>query len=201
MKKLLLTFLSIGIIALVGGQAIAQQKVSPEKEALVKELLEVTGSTKSVTDVMDVMMGFQKVEFEKSISSMIADDKTMSAEEKAAMKQSALESMDRVTKRTVDFFTKEIDLSKALNEIAVPMYDRNFSETELRELIAFYRSTTGQKTISVMPKLMLEAMTGFSEKVLPKLQDFLKKTTDEEFAAIKQKVEQEMKAPRPKSKL
>ena len=147
-------------------------------------------------------MRVQKAETEKLISSMVEDDKTpLSAEEKAMLKQSAMEAIDRVTKRVGEFFTKEIDLQKVLTDIAMPVYDQNFSEAELRDLVAFYRSTTGQKTIALMPKLMAETMAGFSEKVLPKMTEFLKKTTDEEFAAIKQKVEQEISAKKPKSKL
>jgi len=202
MNKLLLTFFAVVTIALAGNQALAQQqKVSPAKEALIKELLEVSGSTKAVTDVSAIMMAFQRAESQKQMSAMIDEDKKLSAEEKVMLKQETAESIDRVTKRVGDFFTKEIDLDSVLLEIATPVYDQNFSENELRDLIAFYRSSTGQKVISLMPKLMAETMDGFSKKVVPKLEEFLKKTTDEEFAAIKQKVEQEMSPKKPKSKL
>jgi hypothetical protein len=201
MQKLLLTFLTVAIVAVAGSRAFAQQRVAPEKEALIKELLEVTGSTKSFKDVTSAMMSFQQKEAENTISSMIDDDKAFTAEEKTLMKQAALESLARMTKKLGDFFTNELDLAKLIDEIIVPLYDRNFSEAELRDLVAFYRTPTGQKTVSIMPKLVVETMAGFSEKVMPKLQEFIKKATDEEFAQIKQKVQQDKKAPpKPKAK-
>ncbi len=59
-----------------------------------------------------------------------------------------------------------------INEIIsrlVPIYDKYFTETELKELIAFYRSTTGRKLIKVMPMIMEDSMkasmTYFQEKM------------------------------------
>lgn len=199
MHKLLLSVLTVAVIALASSHAIAQQKPTPEKAALIKELLEVTGSTKGVQEVADMMMSFQQAEAEKMISSMVDDDKTFTAEEKTQLKERTIDGLKRMTVRLNEFFVKEIDLGKAMDEIAVPLYDRNFTEAELRDLIAFYRSSTGQKTISVMPKLMMESMMGVSEKILPRLQEFLKRVTNEEFAELKQKAEQDKKTP-PKPK-
>ena len=199
MHKLLLSVLTVAVIALASSHADAQQKPTPEKAALIKELLEVTGSTKGVQEVADMMMSFQQAEAEKMISSMIDDDKTFTAEEKTQLKERTIDGLKRMTVRLNEFFVKEIDLGKAMDEIAVPLYDRNFTEAELRDLIAFYRSSTGQKTISVMPKLMMESMMGVSEKILPRLQEFLKRVTNEEFAELKQKAEQDKKTP-PKPK-
>ena len=49
--------------------------------------------------------------------------------------------------------------SKFTNEMMADMpaiYARHFSVTELREIIEFYRTPTGAKTLSAMPKLMAE---------------------------------------------
>jgi hypothetical protein len=45
------------------------------------------------------------------------------------------------------------------------VYARNFSAAELREIVAFYRTPTGVKTLRVMPKLMGE----MSIMMLPRL--------------------------------
>ena len=49
--------------------------------------------------------------------------------------------------------------SKFTSEMMADMpaiYARHFSVSELREIVAFYRTPTGAKTLSVMPKLMGE---------------------------------------------
>ena len=40
-----------------------------------------------------------------------------------------------------------------LTELYAPLYAEHFSEKEIRELIAFWESPTGQKTIELMPKI------------------------------------------------
>jgi hypothetical protein len=52
--------------------------------------------------------------------------------------------------------------SKFTSEMMADMpaiYARHFSASELREIVAFYRTPTGAKTLSAMPKLMGELST------------------------------------------
>ena len=44
-------------------------------------------------------------------------------------------------------------------KLAVPTYDKYFSDDELHQLMAFYETPLGKKTITVMPQLMTELMT------------------------------------------
>jgi hypothetical protein len=45
-----------------------------------------------------------------------------------------------------------------LEALLVPIYQKNFTENEIRETIKFYRSPTGQKVIRQLPKVMQESM-------------------------------------------
>lgn len=47
---------------------------------------------------------------------------------------------------------------KGLNKMIYPIYNRYFSSAELAELIRFYKTPVGRKTVSVMPTVMQEAM-------------------------------------------
>jgi uncharacterized protein len=40
----------------------------------------------------------------------------------------------------------------------VPIYQKHFSEEEIRETIRFYRSPTGRKVIQTLPMVMQESM-------------------------------------------
>lgn len=56
------------------------------------------------------------------------------------------------------------------------IYVRAFSENELRDLVAFYKTPTGKKAISLMPELMQEgAQLGANEaqKHIPRLQQMI----------------------------
>jgi len=200
MKKVFLTVLTVAVIAFTGSSSFSQQKVSPEKEALIKELLVVSGAAKGAKDAADMMSAIQKGESEKMIASMIDNDKTLSAAEKEQLKKTTIDSVGRITHRVDEFFEKEFDLTKAIDEISVPIYDKHFTDSEIRELITFYRSPVGQKVITAMPELMMEMMTGFMEKLGPKLRDFLNRVTEEEFTALKKSSEQKPPPQKPKTK-
>jgi hypothetical protein len=43
-------------------------------------------------------------------------------------------------------------------ELIIPIYESNYSEIEINGLIAFYKTTLGQKVISTMPTIMGESM-------------------------------------------
>ena len=45
-----------------------------------------------------------------------------------------------------------------LETLLVPVYQKNFTEDEIRETIKFYRTPTGQKLIRQLPNVMRESM-------------------------------------------
>lgn len=45
-----------------------------------------------------------------------------------------------------------------LKEAMIPIYHRHFTDAEIKEMIQFYSTELGQKTIKVMPTLMQEGM-------------------------------------------
>ncbi len=53
---------------------------------------------------------------------------------------------------------RKIFAGDAFNGEVVRLYIASFSESELRELIAFYRSPIGQKALEKMPELMQKGM-------------------------------------------
>jgi uncharacterized protein len=62
---------------------------------------------------------------------------------------------------------------------APPIYARHFSAAELRDLIAFYRTPLGAKSLREMPQAMAE----FTALLLPRLQD-LQQQTRQSFEKI-----------------
>ncbi len=46
-----------------------------------------------------------------------------------------------------------------LIDMSIPVYARHFTSAEVKELVAFYRTPLGQKTINAMPAAIKESMT------------------------------------------
>ena len=45
----------------------------------------------------------------------------------------------------------------------IPIYDRHFTHQEIRDIISFYETPTGQKLITKLPQVTRESMTAGSE--------------------------------------
>jgi hypothetical protein len=63
--------------------------------------------------------------------------------------------MDR---ELMGMFAEKMDGPGGLMEKLVPVYARHFTHAEIRELIAFYGTPIGKKTVSTLPKVVSESM-------------------------------------------
>lgn len=189
MQKLKFLFLAAIIFVFCGSSSFAQQTVLPEKQALIREFMEAAGGQKSINEMVEAMIAFQEKETPKMLSLLVADDKNLTPAEKQKLQQSMDETAERVSKHYREFFTQRLNIGQMLQEVSYPIYDKNFTESELRDLISFYKTPTGQKVISIAPKMMMEAMTAFSEKFAPKLEEFVRETAEAELALLKRKLQ------------
>jgi uncharacterized protein len=74
-------------------------------------------------------------------------------------------------------FMKEVHTDE-LVEMIVPVYDRNLTHDDVKQLIKFYESPTGKKFVSVLPKITQESMVvgekwgrDLAQKVIAKMQE------------------------------
>jgi hypothetical protein len=112
--------------------------IDPAKEKDIRRLLEVAGTKERMLTVIDGMEKSIKPLMERSLPAGDYRDKLIDA-----------------------FFAKfhsKLNLQQLL-DLAVPLYDQNFSHEEIKGLIAFYESPLGRKTVSVTPEMMNEMMT------------------------------------------
>ena len=61
-----------------------------------------------------------------------------------------------------DEFKKEIK-PQELTDLVVPVYERHFSDADIRELIKFYQSPIGQKLVATLPQITQESMVAGRE--------------------------------------
>ena len=175
------------------------QKISPEKLALIREYLTVTNAVKMSEEISNSMKDLQRMQIKALTDSIGAENNELSPEDRESIKRMTSEFVDRSISRLEDFLEKEFNAAKIIEEIEIPIIDKFYTEAEIRDLIAFYKTPTGQKTISLTPKMALETMTALSEKMMPKLQEFLKKMTESDLAELKKKVDDTFKKPTKKS--
>jgi len=64
----------------------------------------------------------------------------------------------------------KLDFTALMQEAYVRIYAKYFSEKELEDLIAFYTTPTGKKSIELMPDLMREGMEAAALELTPKIE-------------------------------
>ncbi|HSZ19751.1 MAG TPA: DUF2059 domain-containing protein [Candidatus Acidoferrum sp.] len=118
-----------------GTDSAAPSKIDPAKEAAIRQLVNMTGGTNVVNQVMDGM--------QKNMKPMMANMLPPG------------DYRDRLIDLFFERFRSKADV-RELVDMTVRMYDKYLSEEEIKGLIQFYSTPLGQKTLTVLPKLMVE---------------------------------------------
>ncbi len=147
MKKLNFgTLLILLAITLLGfGSGFAQATVSSDKKALIQEVMELTNTLN-----LGVKTEFNESDFEETLLKLISQDKELNENQRLELKQSASKSNARITKYLQDFNEDKNNSEELFKELNFQFYDKTFTETELKEMVVFYHTPTGQKSAKFM---------------------------------------------------
>jgi len=175
--------------------------ISSEKLALIKELMELTSSKKTIDEVLKA----QAEAMEKDLPAVIWATASAMPEvaklpvlDRESLRMQVVTSALEASRKVHGLIMEKVDFNRIINEIAVPLYDKYLQENELRDLIAFYKSPTGQKMIEVMPQLLTESMNQVSDALVPKVTAVLTELEREETERMKKQVLEAVKAkPKP----
>jgi len=113
------------------------EELSAAKKADIEKLLEMTGATS-----LGKQMGVAVV---------------------AQMAQAIKQLRPDIPQRVIDALPGEVEVVFEANidsfmAQVIPLYHKYFTASEIKEMIAFYSTDLGKKTIRVMPQLMGESM-------------------------------------------
>lgn len=171
------------LVALACTAAAAQEQspqVSPEKRALIKELLELTDAAKNAEAIKDSMYAQQEKIIPEAIARAVDADGRFTPVERQAIKDAIAAESAETMSRLKQSFDQRINLAQIVEEISLVVYDRYYTESELRDLLAFYKSPTGRKTIQIMPKLFADSLQMTAERLTPKMLEVMEQFIEEE---------------------
>jgi hypothetical protein len=153
MKKVILV-LMICIPSLMG--------YSQTKQESIKELFHVMQQD----SIMDKM-------FSSMIPSMIEQMKSQHPMNDSLENARSNELMKATMQST------RLILKKMMDEDMVALYDKYFSQKEINDYIAFYKTPSGQKFIKVTPDISKDLMGIMMQKYVPEIQNAVKTKVEE----------------------
>jgi len=167
MRTLRIALVLLGsALALFGTEARAE--ISESKQLLIRELLQLSGGGQAAEEVAQLFLAQIGYVYGSMVEEVLASESDLSAEEKQALREH-LADFDRFAAAFSAKFNERIDLDAVLEGVYVPLYDRYFTETELREIVAFYRTPAGRKMVVVLPSLMQDGLESTVPLVQPKV--------------------------------
>lgn len=137
-------------LLVVCGNARADD-LTPEKKADIEHLLQMTGA---------LAIG-------KQMAGVVMSNLTQTL--KTARPDIPQKALDVLPAEVLAVFDENMDTFK--DEI-IPIYHKYFTAAEVKEMIRFYSSDLGQKTVKVMPSLMREGMVAgqkWGQSLAPKI--------------------------------
>jgi hypothetical protein len=141
--------------------AHAQASLTPEKKALIKELLGLLNSGNAAEAISIQFLE----QFQQSAIILIKSDlrewlqgQKFAPAEKKLLEGEMGKSAHRILTRLRAEFPKRIDMGEILEVVTVEVYNKYFTEAEVKDLIAFYKTPTGQKFIKILPQISAELL-------------------------------------------
>lgn len=162
---------------------VARQEISSEKKNLISEFRKLTGG-----DVVNRSINFSADSLHKLFSSMVEEDKEITEAQRVELQKSATEAAVRTDKTVRDFLNDNSQISALEEEVIFKIYDRAFTENELKELIGFYKSPTGQKALAFSRSLSRLVQNDFGEVMRAKISGLLQPKIQMESEQLKQKI-------------
>jgi hypothetical protein len=154
--------LAFGLFALFlmsGASSVSAAESSPPSEASIRELLEATHAHKLVDTMMSQMDGLLRKSVQQAMSGQPVD----------AGEQKIIDT--QITKLN-DLLKQQMSWDK-MEPMYIDLYRQTFTQKEVNDILAFYRTPSGQSMIEKMPVLMTRVMQTAQSMVatlMPQLQ-------------------------------
>jgi len=149
------------ILVLVFILPLLMNSYSQTKQESIKELFHVMQQD----SIMDKMFNSMIPAMMNQIQSQMPSDSTAKVRSNEMM-NTLIQTAKEISKKLID-------------EDMVVLYDRYFTQNDINDFIAFYKTQSGQKLLKVTPDLQKDLMMVMMRKYIPEMQKTVKDRTEE----------------------
>ncbi len=178
------TAIAVAIVLGVSLPAVdSRAEITQEKHKLIKEFMSLYGveniaDQMSYTVLTDIRRGYPSlVEYAVNEQENISDEnRERLATNLADFEACSVEFHDR--------FASSMGFPDVSNEVFFPLFDQHFSEQDLNQILAFYRTAVGRKTLQIMPEVIQQGMVNLNEIVQSRVGFLIRDIFDAERARL-----------------
>jgi len=180
---------STRLLVLIAATALLLSAPSPlraddaaKKHALALELINLAGGGNMAKRMTEGMLASMAQAHPMMVRQMIESQPSLTPEQRARIEKQAGD-FQRFSGKFSQRMSTVIDFDKVLAETYAPLYEKSFSEEELRQIVEFQRSPVGQKSVELMPALMQQGMLAMAPVIQPAVMKIASEILAEEQAA------------------
>jgi uncharacterized protein len=149
------------ILVLVFILPLLMNSYSQTKQESIKELFHVMQQD----SIMDKMFNSMIPAMMNQMQSQMPSDSTAKVRSNEMM-NTIIQTVKEISKKLID-------------EDMVVLYDKYFTQNDINDFIAFYKTQSGQKLLKVTPDLQKDLMMVMMQKYIPEMQKTVKDRTEE----------------------
>jgi hypothetical protein len=181
----------VGAAILAAGVLMQPAKSEAEagdtKQELIRELLTIVGIVGMAEQMRDQQSVVELMRMQPSYHEMMEWATSQEAdlgEEDRQLLLARFDDFDTFAERFRALFNERLNFSTIIETVYPPLYEKTFSEEELRQLVTFYRTPVGRRSIEMMPSLMQEAAEAVDGVVRPLAVGLVQEIVAEERAKL-----------------
>ncbi len=182
--KLILTSLLLLFCPLT---SFAQEPTTTKKQELIRELLEVTGARDNASKMIDSIVGELSKQYPLIVERLADADSSLTLAQRKEAKKTLGENQAQFIQQLMERIKQRVDVGQIIEGISSSLYDQYFTEDELKDLVGFYKTSTGKKLLSVLPEYFAASIRLTGEKLLPIVTPIIMEIVEEQKGRIKSK--------------
>ena len=177
--------LVLSTVLLLTSLSAAQSAMSDSKRALIGELILVMKLEENTRKITDVLLDGMQKNYPIGYDQAVDSNPNLTPQDRAQLKKGSAESFNRFSTKFRGLVATRVDYKKYIEDAVYPLYYKFYTETELTEILAFYKTKTGAKVIDTMPQLFAESQRLATEFLVPQLLPLVTEIMEEEFKEIR----------------
>jgi hypothetical protein len=172
--------IAIAVLTLVSLPSPSRAEQKMTKHELIMKLMKTLNAQEIARATIDQILQ-RLASAEMGSSDSQAQLNSMPEEQRAEMAK----EQQRMQKQMADFrerLSHRVDFQKFAEDIYYPLFDKTFTEDELRQLDEFYSTKAGQKEAKILPELTLEPLFRGTVMLQQQMQSVMEEMQKEDSA-------------------
>ena len=166
--------------------APAPVPVTPEARAAIKELLDVMNTRENLSKTFQAMGQTLPSQMAGAMSRQIETNPSLTPEQKVKLRDNMNQPFDSAVKEAIALVSDPKVVDQTIDKMYA-IYAKYYTTPEIKQLVAFYKTPVGSKTLSVMPQAINESLQAGVGQFQPKINAVMERTLKTQIDAVSKK--------------